>query len=287
MKILITGISGFVASYVVPILLEQGHEIMGTSRSGLKSISSDWASKIKYQSFDFSFIDKEKNYFEYFEEPDVLIHLAWSGLPNYRSILQIEDNLMPHYFFVKNLVSNGLTNVNITGTCLEYGGYSGSLSEDLAPAPKLAYPIAKNALRIFLEELKKEIDFSLKWIRLFYVYGKGQNPKSLIPQLEKAIEREEEYFNTSGGEQLRDFIQIEKAANHIVNISVQQKVNGIINCCSGKPKSVRKLVEEKIKEKESDIKLNLGHYPYPTYEPMAFWGNNDKLKKIKINEKLS
>jgi len=23
----------------------------------------------------------------------------------------------------------------------------------------------------------------------------------------------------------------------------------------------------------------LGHYPYPTYEPMAFWGSNDKLKR--------
>ena len=29
------------------------------------------------------------------------------------------------------------------------------------------------------------------------------------------------------------------------------------------------------------MKLNLGYYPYPTYEPMAFWGDNTKLDLIK------
>ncbi len=28
------------------------------------------------------------------------------------------------------------------------------------------------------------------------------------------------------------------------------------------------------------IGLNLGHYPYPDYEPMAFWGERHKLDGI-------
>jgi dTDP-6-deoxy-L-talose 4-dehydrogenase (NAD+) len=59
---------------------------------------------------------------------------------------------------------------------------------------------------------------------------------------------------------------------------VQSKVTGIINCCSGLPISIRKLVEEYIKEKGSNIKLNLGHYPYATDEPLAFWGDTCKMK---------
>jgi dTDP-6-deoxy-L-talose 4-dehydrogenase (NAD+) len=55
--------------------------------------------------------------------------------------------------------------------------------------------------------------------------------------------------------------------------------NGIVNVCSGQPISVRKLVEGWIKENGWSIDLYLGRYPYPEYEPMAFWGNPDKLNR--------
>ena len=47
---------------------------------------------------------------------------------------------------------------------------------------------------------------------------------------------------------------------------------GAVNICSGKPISVRRLVEQWLDENNYKIELNLGHYPYPDYEPMAFWG---------------
>jgi dTDP-6-deoxy-L-talose 4-dehydrogenase (NAD+) len=84
----------------------------------------------------------------------------------------------------------------------------------------------------------------------------------------------------SGGEQLRDYLPVSTVASNIVSLSLQQSVEGIINCCSGKPISVRKLAENYIQEKGSKIRLCLGHYPYPDYEPMAFWGDNKKLNKI-------
>ena len=58
------------------------------------------------------------------------------------------------------------------------------------------------------------------------------------------------------------------------------EINGIINCCSGEPISIRKLVEDYLKKREKSIKLNFGYYGYPDYVPMAFWGDNSKLKSI-------
>ncbi|GAI93187.1 unnamed protein product [marine sediment metagenome] len=87
----------------------------------------------------------------------------------------------------------------------------------------------------------------------------------------------------SGGEQLRDYLPVEKVAEHIVKISMQDKIGGIINCCSGKPISIGKLVENYLAEKNKNIELNLDYYPYPDYEPMAFWGDSTKLNKV-IND---
>ncbi|MFX1427879.1 MAG: NAD-dependent epimerase/dehydratase family protein, partial [Promethearchaeota archaeon] len=188
--------------------------------------------------------------------------------------------LFKNYFFLKNMVQNGLKNLSVIGTCLEYGKKSGSLSEDLPTNPITPYAIAKDTLRKCIEEFKKIFEFNFKWIRLFYMYGEGQNPNSLLPQLDKALDNNEQIFNMSGGEQLRDYLPVEKVAEFIVKISFQTNIDGIINCCSGIPISVRRIVEDHLEKRGKNIKLNLGYYAYPDYESMAFWGDNTKLKQI-------
>lgn len=112
------------------------------------------------------------------------------------------------------------------------------------------------------------------------MYGKGQNPKSLLSQLEIALDRGDVIFNMSGGEQQRDYLPIETVASNIVKIALQNKINGIINCCSGTPITVKQLVVNYLEKKHQSILLNLGYYPYPDYEPMHFWGDDKKFKNI-------
>ena len=116
------------------------------------------------------------------------------------------------------------------------------------------------------------------------MYGKGQNPNAIFSQLEVALKKRDKVFNMTGGEQLRDYLAVEKVAEYIVKISLQNKIAGIINCCSGKAISIRELVENYLAEKGGKIELNLGHYHYPDYEPMAFWGDDQKLRKILDNK---
>ncbi len=63
----------------------------------------------------------------------------------------------------------------------------------------------------------------------------------------------------SGGEQLRDYLPVTDVAKYIVSLALQGKDIGNVNICSGKPVSVRKLVEDLIVENDWRIKLNLGH----------------------------
>ena len=278
MKVLVTGATGFIGNYVIKELLKCSHDIIATSRNLDKAHSYEWFSQVEYIPCDLNIM--QENFFQFFQQPDLLIHLAWEGLPNYKDLFHLEKNLFSNYRFLKNMIEHGLKSLVVTGTCFEYGMQSGVLSEDMETKSDNPYGLAKDTLRKFLEQLQKKIDFEFKWVRLFYMYGKGQSPNSILSQLDRALENGETIFNMSGGEQLRDYLSVEKVAEYIVKIAMQDKVNGIINCCSGEPISIRKLAENFLSEKNKSIELNLGLYPYPDYEPMAFWGNNEKLNKI-------
>jgi len=283
-KVLVTGATGFIGNLVIKELLMKGYLVIATSSNEEKAKQFCWYNAVTYKELNLQSLDATFNYFEFFGQPNLLIHLAWEGLPNYKALFHSEVNLPRHLLLLNNLIEHGLTDVAVAGTCLEYGMREGCLSEEMEAAPTVPYAIAKNNFRIELEKLcnKKQVHF--KWIRLFYMYGKGQNPNSLFAQLEKAIENKELAFNMSGGEQERDFLPVEKMVKIFVEIATQLTVEGIINCCSGQPVKVKKLVENILLEKCSTLQLNLGFYPYTDYEPMQFWGNTTKLKKITHHE---
>lgn len=282
MKFLITGATGFIGNHLINELLkDSGNEIIATSRDITKAKKYKWFNRVRYIEYSICLNDIDIDLYTLFEKPDCLIHLSWEGLPHYDSLIHIEKNIYHNYSFIKNLVQNGLKNISLAGTCMEYGMLNGELYEDTNTQPSNSYAIAKDTLRIFLEELNKNFDFQLKWIRLFYMYGEGQSEKSLLSQVDNTIKNAEASFNMSFGEQLRDYLPISEVISNIILISKQDKVLGCINCCSNKPISVRHLVENYLKEKNYSLKLNLGYYPYSKLEPMYFWGNNSKLKLIK------
>jgi len=283
MKILVVGATGFIGSHIMNNLCRQKDtsiSIIATTRTIEKAKKFPWFNNKKVNIIKFNITQTSSDVYFRLQKPDIMIHLAWDGLPNYKSISHIERNFYENYFFLRDMILGGLKDLTVAGTCFEYGIKNGPLSEETETNPVTPYAVAKDSLRRFLQELQKTISFDLKWLRLFYTYGEGQSPKSLLSQLESAIKNNEKIFNMSGGEQLRDYIPVEKLAEYIVKIAFQNKITGIINCCSGKPVSIRNLVENYIKEKNSNIKFNFGYYPYPDYEPMAFWGDNTKLRSL-------
>jgi len=279
MKVLVTGATGFIGNYVVEELLKTNHEVIATSLHKEKAEEFPWFKKVEYFNLDLSRLEPGCNYFQFFKNPDKIIHLAWEGLPNYQSSFHIEENLPRHFYFLKNLVINGAKEITVAGTCMEYGLQEGELSEGMISSPQNPYSIAKDSLRKFLEQLQEENPFQLKWLRLFYTFGKGQNPNSILSQLETALKRGDTEFNMSGGEQQRDYLPVKTIAEYIVKATSQEKITGIINCSSGIPVTINQLVENYLAENKQSIKLNKGFYPYPDYEPMNFWGDNAKLKR--------
>ncbi len=272
MKILVTGATGFLGKTLVPILLDQGHDITALVRSENKIKNFSWWNKLELCIYDILSTASVPDV----GPQDAIIHLSWSGLPNYNALYHIERNLPADYRFLKTLIQRGINQVLVTGTCLEYGMQSGCLSENINSQPITAYGLAKDTLRKFLECLKKEINFNLQWARLFYLHGPGQNPSSLLPQLERALANNEKMFNMSDGNQERDYLHVHDAAEKIARLLAHPQCNGIVNICSGTPISVKKLVDDFLRQQTEKIQLNLGFYPHPDYEPGSFWGDNSK-----------
>lgn len=276
MKIAVTGASGFIGQHVLTDLLARGVDVVAVTRDATRLTKSCEAAHI----VEMDIAHPASDCFEKMGCPDILIHLAWDGLPNYKSLHHFETELPKQYHFLKTMIEAGLTSVLVTGTCFEYGMQSGSLSKEVPTKPNNPYGYAKDALRKQMGYLKSVKPFNLTWGRLFYMYGEGQPGTSLYPMLKEAVLRGDKVFNMSGGEQLRDYLPVEEVARQIVDLAMARCDTGAINICSGNPVSVRKLVEHWLLQNNWKIELNLGYYPYPDYEPMAFWGERANLEAI-------
>jgi dTDP-6-deoxy-L-talose 4-dehydrogenase (NAD+) len=279
MTVAVSGGTGFIGRYVIEELLRRGIEVIVIGRDREKAATKPWFNEVVFIEADISkplLPDAMQNLFS----ADKLLHLAWSGLPNYKSLFHFEENLLPQYFFIKNLLEAGLQDITITGTCFEYGKRNGCLSEDMLSNPENPYALAKDTLHRFLRELQQIKQFKLKWARLFYMYGEGQSASSILSQLNKAIENNEDHFNMSGGKQVRDYSDVKDIAAKLVTITLHDSYNGTINCCSGKGITVEKLVEDYLAEKKYQLRLNLGYYPYNDFEAFEFWGDNSKWKEV-------
>ncbi len=272
--ILLTGASGFIGPHVLACLHHlSGWQVicMGRSEDRLKALGTPYiVHDLEQAGFPWQKLT---------QKPDLVIHLAWQGLPNYNQTFHLEKNLMANYWFLKEMIQAGVPRLAVAGTCYEYGLHEGSLAEDAPTRPVTAYGLAKDCLHRFLTALRKEYDFGLTWLRLFFMYGLGQPAASLLPLLEAAVKRGDSSFAMSRGEQLRDYLPVSEAASRLCRTALQSRYQGAINICAGQPISVRRLVEEHLSRLGVKIELDLGAMPYVAHEPMAFWGDAARMKQ--------
>ncbi|MBA0922450.1 MAG: NAD(P)-dependent oxidoreductase, partial [Nitrosospira sp.] len=141
MKISVTGASGFIGRHVLTELLEHEVEIVAVTRDASRLAGLNKTIHI----VEMDLARPPSDCFEQMDCPDVLIHLAWDGLPSYRSLHHFETELPRQYHFLKAMIESGLSSLLVTGTCFEYGMQSGALSEDTPTKPNNPYGYAKDA----------------------------------------------------------------------------------------------------------------------------------------------
>ncbi|MDP1028795.1 NAD(P)-dependent oxidoreductase [Sphingomonas sp. KR1UV-12] len=274
MTIAVTGAAGFIGRHLVRALVDRGADVTAVVRR----MPDTPVPGARYVTLDLA--DADAGTWAALGAPDRLVHLAWGGLPDYRSRHHFERELPLHYGFLRTLVEAGLPAMLVAGTCYEYGMIDGALAEDAVPQPANPYAFAKAALLRQLQFLQDERGFALTWARLFYMWGSGQAPRALYPLLGAAIARGDATFPMSAGEQLRDYLPVDRVAALLAALALRGADDGVVNISSGQPVSVRALVERWIAEAGATIVPELGRYPYPDHEPLAFWGATVKRRAL-------
>ncbi len=267
----VTGSEGFVGRRVVDSLLRKpGVEVIRIVSPG-----SDAKPKAGSRVVMADVLDNSTGHPLDDVNADILLHLAWRGLSDFRS-KEHRDQIAEHSRFLARSLDTGVRRVVCAGTCLEYGIVQGEVDEERPTTPTVAYAKAKNELHEEIIELTHRTDANLLWTRIFYPFGPGQHPKSLWTSLQDAIDRADSKFPMSPGLQVRDYLPVEEVGAILAQLACAD-ADGVLNICSGEPVVLRQLVERWIQDRGSEIEIEPGVYGYPDYEPMEFWGSRRRL----------
>ena len=234
---------------------------------------------IKKIETDLLNIPDDKEIFDYFGKPDILIHLAWQDGFNHKADSHI-NNLSKHYNFVKRLMDGGCKSVSVMGSMHEIGNYEGMVTASTPCFPLSNYGIAKNALRQLLMVYCDGKDISLKWLRGYYITGDEKHNHSIFSKILNYAEEGKKSFPFTSGKNMYDFLDIKDVIKQIAKSSLQKDINGIIEICSGKPVSLKDKVEEFILNNGLDIKPEYGAFPTRKYDSPAIWGDASTINEI-------
>ena len=277
-KVLVTGANGYIGRNVINYLLDSNIDVVAVDIS-LNKIISEKVKKIEINIFE-----NTDYLFSNLQNVGICIHLAWRNGFVHNSITHLED-ISLHYNFLKKIHEFGIKNINVIGTMHEIGYWEGEVDNDTTTNPISFYGIAKNSLRQSLKILEdSDKELFIKWLRVFYIQGDDRNNNSIFSKILQKEEEGAKTFPFTTGKNKYDFINISILAEMISKAALQTEVTGIINCCSGKPVSLKEKVELFLKENNLKIKLEYGVFPDRSYDSPAIWGNNSIISKIMNNK---
>ena len=271
MKILVTGANGYLGQGIVKHILDCGNEVIATDVA-INHIDE----RADRRAVDLFSIDHQ---YDYFDKPDVLLHLAWrDGFVHY-SDTHVND-LSKHYDFIKEFAESDVKTISVMGSMHEVGFFEGSIKEDTPCNPITPYGISKNALRQLTEMLCKQNNKNFMWLRGYYIVGNSQYGSSIFSKITVAEKDGKTEFPFTMGQNQFDFVDYEYFCEQVARSVGQDTIKGVINICSGHPEKLADRVERFIAENGYKIKLKYGAFPDRPYDSKAIWGDNRKIELI-------
>jgi UDP-glucose 4-epimerase len=238
MKVLITGGSGFIGSYLVKHLLEQGHEV---------KVLDLQKPDIEHKKLEFVNKSVMDELAEDIHGCDIVYHFAaMLGVDNSdkRPLETMRINLEGSVNVFKSAVEANVKRMIYASSSEVYGEPRElPIGEDSVKGPVSAYGVSKLAAEIYAKAYNHEFGTDIKIVRFFNVYGRGQSNNFVIPIfINKALENKplKVFFFFS---QTRCFTYVEDIAEGVFTVLEKGKTGEAYNIGNNQPTTILELAQ--------------------------------------------
>ena len=282
MNIFVTGGAGFIGSFLTEHLLQNGHNV--TVYDSLVNSSEDNAKRLQKLNANFicGDISDLDNLSKSISGHDVCIHLA-AQIDVLESVKNPLNNNTINISGTRNVLNSCVKNnvsVIAASTAALYEESKEPLSESSSIKPKSPYGESKLAMEQILYDYSKIHHINSLSLRIFNVFGKGQNIKyaGVITKFLENIRNDKNLTIFGDGNATRDFVSVNDVVDAIVLAikRIEGKRGEIINVGSGNSIKISELAKMMISISGKDSSRI-------EYKPE----NNDEIINSKSNISLA
>lgn len=223
MRILVTGIAGFIGSNTAAALAKEGHEV-----SGVDCFDSYYSTTVKKANANRLW--KEHKILTHnldiatdplsgiLEGIDAVVHLAAQpGIDaNTTYDAYIKNNFYATVALIQAMKEAPSKPFLVHGSTSSVYGINATGDEDTAPLPASAYGVTKLSSEVAIQAAHRTGEIRATIIRFFSVYGPSERPDKLIPRVFKALKHDTQFPLFEGSlEHIRCFSYVGDIANGI------------------------------------------------------------------------
>jgi len=268
MRLAITGTTGFLGRHLIAAALERGHSVRALVRAGRPA--PDGAEPVLGELSDRAALHR------LVAGAEVVVHLAALGVQSRDRDWErmVSVNVRQPLALAEEASRAGAGLLVAAGTVLEYRGH-GRLPDAPAPLPALCgeessteapepYGATKAAGGLVLRARTRELGLPCWYLRLATMYGPGDDTQKLLPAALEAA-RERRQFDTTGGEQVREWLHVDDAVEALLGAAAAPPRAGCetVNVGTGEGVALREVVGRAFELCGCDAGLvRLGARPY-------------------------
>jgi len=246
MKVLITGVAGFIGSHLATRLLNNGHEVIGLDNLSA-GVIENVDPRVMFHKADI----RSRAIYPIFQGAEAVFHLAAKNC--LADCLQdpvetAEVNVAGTANVLEASVRSGVKKLVYADTSAEYEGVLDFPSRVDRIAPLSVYARSKRAGAMFCEAYQAFHGLRVTMVRYFNVYGPAQDWRRTIPPLMSALAikllKGESPVIYGTGKKRRDFIYIDDVTEFNLLVLSDPRTDGhIYNVGSGVNYSVQEVFE--------------------------------------------
>ena len=286
-RILITGGNGFIGSHLAVDLLRlfadvEIHLLDLFDISPLSSFLNQIKENTICHNVDITCFETVQRIVDRIE-PSIVFHLGayvrvgWDFSHVHKAI---QVNIQGTLNLLHALEDKDFDSFVHTGTSEEYGRKPVPFSEDMPVAPSSPYSASKASSEMFCRVYQEAYGFPIVFLRPFNVYGEGQSPSMLIPEIIHSCLKKEDIKLTEGM-QTREWNYVSDIVSAMILASQRKSAVGrIINIGSGEEHTIREIVLLILNLMGDPIKPLFGALPYRENEIWRMFCDNSLAKEL-------